>query len=116
MLILKYETYPDRRVRQGYFNALQAFVEPIRVEEGCLDYQVYQWPVEGDTSTVTLFQFWKAEGLLKRHMTGPRFKQFLQVLELLPSPPKVELFRVSGKEEFEGFEDFLRSFGGKDNL
>lgn len=113
MLILKYETYPDSPACQGYFNALKSFVEPIRVEEGCLDYQIYEWPVDGKISTLTFFQIWETEALLKQHMAGPRFKQFLHVLESLSTSPKVALFRVSGKEEFQGFEDFLRTFADR---
>lgn len=110
MILLKYDALVGRELRNRFVEAIRAFVEPIRVEEGCLDYKVCEWVNDSEICTITLCQVWETEELLKAHVASTRFGLFLQTLELLRESPIIEVFHISEKREIGTIEEFLKAF------
>lgn len=64
---------------------LQKLVEASVGEEGCLQYELYQY--ENQRCQYTIIEEWKDEAALKQHQEMPHYKNFGRVAPVLLSKP-----------------------------
>ena len=76
--------------------ALLALVEPTRVEEGCLNYDLHQYPDE--RTKFCFYENWTSRELLEKHLASAHVQAFrAQIPELLTAPPDIQIWEIISK-------------------
>ena len=78
---------PPARGTEQLIHALRFLALPTSFESGCLGCRV---STDDDESLVRYEAEWETEEALRQHVRSERFTQFLEVLESVPQPPRVQ--------------------------
>ncbi len=79
----------------SFLDATRGLLERIRVEDGCIDCQLFD-NVEGE-DRLCLLQQWRDELDLARHVRGQNFRRLLVTMDMLNGAPKVILTSSSSR-------------------
>lgn len=91
--------------RGRFLEAVRAVIEPIRVEEGCQDYGIYEDMENRDS--VLLVQEWNDRDSLGRHIEGQRFRTLLVAMDMLSGPPEVLVIDVQDSRALRTIEELF---------
>jgi quinol monooxygenase YgiN len=97
--------------REDLRRALASLVEPISVEPGCLNCELYQL-----ADNINRFSFearWKTDRELVRHLRSELYRNLLMIIELGKEPPVIEFHEVAATKGLEFIQAVRREIFGK---
>jgi quinol monooxygenase YgiN len=105
MVSVKMKLPVETKSKGRFLEAVRSVIEPIRVEEGCHQYGVYE-DIENRDS-VLLVQEWSDGDSLSRHIQGDRFRTLLIAMDMLSGPPEVLVIDVQDSRALRTIEELF---------
>ena len=99
MIIVRISMQALMEKRTEMMQTLLSMIEPVRMEKGCLNYDVF-CGIDGQT-VFNLIEEWETREDLDRHIRSDRFSVLLGTKSLLAKPLEMKIHTVSHSEGAE---------------
>jgi quinol monooxygenase YgiN len=93
MIIVTTKMISRAENRTTLLQAIREMLEPTRVEDGCLSFNLYQ-DIE-NRNTFVLMEEWASKEDLDKHLLTLNYKNLLMLMDLLGKPPEIKFNSVS---------------------
>lgn len=105
MVIMTTKMSVSPRRRKELARSLRGMLEPVRLESGCLGFDLYV--DTEDEGTYILVEEWETKEDFDRHLRGGDYRRLLVLMDILNEPPEISISVISQRSGMEYLEQVI---------